>query len=114
MANQSIRKTQARVQERQRRRAKQDRLEKLRLVAPFAAGALLLLLVVGYFLFTSSAGPQVTTGVNGPQVQVDTDKLDLGDQPLGNPVHASFDVKNTGDGTLTLNPAKIATVLEGC
>lgn len=115
MSNQSIRKTQGRVLERERRRAKQERLDKLRQAAPFVAGTLLALLVAGYFFFTSSAGPsQPTAGVNGPQAQVDTDKLDLGDQPLGQTVHASFNVRNAGDGTLTLNPAKIATVLEGC
>jgi hypothetical protein len=116
MSENHIRKTQVRVAERERRRAQQGRNERLKWQIPFAAAGVLALLAVAYFVFTNFTQPSqaVVTGVNGPHFQVDTEKLDLGDQPLGQTVHASFNVKNTGDGSLTLNPAQIATVLQGC
>lgn len=116
MANQPNRRTLVRVKERERRRAERERLDTLRRLAPFAAGGLLVVLIAVYYLVgtANSGAPKVTTATNGPHVQVDTQKIDLGDQPLGNTVHASFNVENAGDGTLTLNAAKIATVLEGC
>ena len=49
-----------------------------------------------------------------PQLQVSTERLDLGKQILGKTVHASFDVSNTGTGALTLSLPQVATVLEGC
>ena len=116
MSRQPIRRTEARNQERDRRRAQLERNQKLKWQIPFAAAGGLILLAAAYFAFASFTKPSqpATTGVNGPQFQVDTEKIDLGDQALGNTVHASFNVKNSGDGTLTLNPAGTATVLEGC
>lgn len=49
-----------------------------------------------------------------PQLQVNTERLDFGKQIFGHPVHASFDVRNTGKGTLTLSVPRSVTVLEGC
>lgn len=49
-----------------------------------------------------------------PQLGVSTDRLDLGKQIFGKTVHASFQVKNTGTGTLTLSVPRSPTVLEGC
>ncbi len=62
------------------------------------------------------ANPSFSLGSNGSpgHFVVNTDKIDLGNEPLGKTVHASFDVKNTGDGPLTLNTDQVATVLEGC
>lgn len=55
-------------------------------------------------------------GSNGgvPQLEVNTERLDLGKQIFESPVHASFDVRNTGNGTLTLSAPQYATLLEGC
>lgn len=49
-----------------------------------------------------------------PQLQVSTERLDLGKQILGKTVHASFEVSNKGTGALTLSVPQVATVLEGC
>ncbi|MDL1894853.1 hypothetical protein FBQ82_01135 [Anaerolineae bacterium CFX7] len=49
-----------------------------------------------------------------PQLQVNTERLDLGKQTFNNTVRASFSVKNVGTGTLTLNVPRSATLLEGC
>ena len=116
MSENHVRKTQVRAAERERRRVHQARSERLKWQIPFAAAGILALLAVAYFAFTNFAQPSqaVVTGINGPRFQVDTEKLDLGDEPLGQTVHASFSVKNTGDGSLTLNAAQIATVLQGC
>jgi hypothetical protein len=49
-----------------------------------------------------------------PQLQVSTERLDLGKQILGSTVRASFTVKNAGTGTLTLSAPSRPTVLQGC
>jgi hypothetical protein len=49
-----------------------------------------------------------------PQLQVSTERLDLGKQIFDRPVRASFTIKNSGTGRLTLNVPRVATVLEGC
>lgn len=49
-----------------------------------------------------------------PQLQVSTERLDLERQSLGNSVHTSFDLRNTGKGALTLSVPRSATLLEGC
>jgi hypothetical protein len=115
MSEKPIRRTQARVAERDRRRVQEERKERLKYLIPLAAGAILLALVVGYLVFPSLANPsQGAKGANGGHFQANTEKIDLGDQPLGQTVHASFDIQNTGDGTLTLTVPQIASVLEGC
>ncbi len=116
MSEKPLRKTQARTAERERRRTQQERNERLKWQLPFAGAGVLILFAIAYVVFTTAAKPSqpVATGVNGPHFQVDTDKIDLGDEPLGKTVQASFNVKNTGDGTLTLNAAQMAKVLEGC
>ncbi len=116
MSDKPIRKTRVRLAERERRRAQRERNQRLKWQIPLAALGALAVLAAAYFVFTTvtKSSNAVSAGVNGPHFQVDTEKLDLGDQPLGNTIHASFNVKNTGDGTLTLNPAQTATVLEGC
>ena len=116
MAEKPVRRTLARNAERERRRAQQERRQKLTWQIPLAALGVFAVLAAAYFLFTTVTKPPgaVSAGVNGAHFQVDTEKLDLGDQPLGQTVHASFNVKNSGDGSLTLNAAQIATVLQGC
>jgi hypothetical protein len=116
MSDKPIRKTQLRAAERERRRMQRERNERLKWQIPLAPLGAIVVLAVAYFVFTTvtKSSNAVSAGVNRAHFQVDTEKLDLGDQALGNTVHASFNVQNTGDGTLTLNPARTATVLEGC
>ncbi len=49
-----------------------------------------------------------------PQLQVNTERLDLGKQIFNKTVRASFTVTNTGTATLTLDVPRSATLLEGC
>ncbi len=115
MSGKQIRRTQARVMERERRRAEQERKERLKWQIPLGVGVLLVVIAVAYLVFTTVAKPKVANaGVIGPRFQVDTEKLDLGKQPLGKSVRAVFNVKNSGDDALTLNAAQTATVLKGC
>ena len=114
MAENSTRKTQARIAERERRRQQEERIQTLKTVVPVLAG-IILLLAVGYSLFTVITKPAtLNPGVVGPRLQVDRDKIDLGKQPLGKTVRAVFNLKNTGDGTLTLSVPRTVTLLQGC
>lgn len=49
-----------------------------------------------------------------PQIQVSAERLELGKQIMGRPVRAAFTVTNAGNGALTLQVPRVATVLEGC
>ena len=109
-----MRKTQARTAERERQRAERQKQEKRRGQIVLLAIASVAILATVYFAYVAVSGPQKVTGVLGPHFAVNTDKIDLGDEPLGKTVRASFDVKNTGDGTLTLNTPQMPTVLKGC
>ncbi len=111
MSNQPIRKTQARARERERARQQADRRDAITQVIPFGiAAAVVLFIGVAVFLMTNQ--PQTVSGT--PRLQVDQEKIDLGDQPLGKTVRAAFTVKNVGDGTLKLDVPKVATLVTGC
>ncbi len=115
MAENSTRKTQARIAERERRRRQEERGQTLKTVVPVIVG-ILILLGVGYSFLTLTNRPTapINAGVVGPRLQVDRDLIDLGKQHLGNTVRAVFNLKNAGDGTLTLNVPRLVTLLQGC
>lgn len=114
MAENSTRKTQVRIADRERRRRDQERGQTLRTLIPVVAG-FILLLAVGYaFVRLTSQPATLNPGVVGPRLQVDRDSIDLGKQKLGNTVRAVFNLKNAGDGTLTLNVPRVVTLLQGC
>ena len=114
MAENSVRKTQARSAERERRRQQQERNKKLKIAVP-AAIAIIFALTIGYLSLTQppSARP-ANAGAVGARLQVDRDRIDLGYQHLGNTVRAVFNLKNVGDGTLNLNVPRTVTLLQGC
>ena len=114
MADNSVRKTQARVAERERRRQQEERNRNLRTAIPVVAG-IIILLAVGYaFLAQANQSSSPANGGAGPRLQVDRDQIDLGRQRLGNTVRAVFNLKNVGDGTLSLNVPRTVTLLQGC
>jgi hypothetical protein len=114
MADNSMRKTQARVAERERRRQQEERNKNLKTAIPVVAG-IIILLAVGYAFFTqANQSSQPVTGAVGPRLQVDRDQIDLGRQPLGKSVRAVFNLKNVGDSTLNLNVPRTVTLLQGC
>ncbi len=114
MAENSMRKTQARVAARDRRRQQEERNKKLRIAIPVAVG-IIAVLAAGYSLL-AQAKPAVPAnpGIVGPRLQVDRDQIDLGYQHLGNVVRAVFNLKNAGDAALNLNVPQTVTLLQGC
>ncbi len=115
MAEEHVRKTQARYEERARRRAERERRERIIHLIPFGLIGVIALLLIGFGFYSSIKTTGVFVDPNGKaQFTVDTEKLELGDQKLGRPIKASFNVKNTGDGKLTLSTPPMVTALEGC
>lgn len=116
MAEQPIRRTQARVAERERRRRKEEQKGKLLKIVPLTLVAILAIVGVGYTVYTKTVKPPraANAGVIGPRVQVDQEMLDLGNRPLNVPIRAQFNVKNSGDDTLNLVVPQVVTALEGC
>ncbi len=109
MSNQPIRKTQARLVERERARKQAARHDAIIHTLPFViAAAVVLFIGIAVFLAMNP------TASGTPRLQIDQERIDLGKRIFNQPVRAVFNVKNVGDGTLTLETPKIATVLEGC
>lgn len=77
-------------------------------VGGIAVAAVLVLALVW-----STLAPRHSYG-GRPQLQVSTERLELGKQIFGHTIRASFTVKNTGTGTLTLSAPSRPTVLQGC
>ena len=115
MSEQPIRKTQARLAERERARAQEQRKGMLKKFIPLAVVFLVAVFVlfVGLTTLTQTSG-QIIQGATGPRAQVDRENLDLGTQPFDKTVRAAFTVKNVGDGTLKLDVPKVATLVDGC
>jgi hypothetical protein len=56
--------------------------------------------------------PAKVTG--SPRLEVDKDRIDFGDVPLGKTVKASFKLTNVGDESLTISYPPVAEVVDGC
>ena len=110
-----IRKTEARIAERQRMRAEEQRKGMLKKFVPLAVVFLVAVFVIFVGLTTlNQTSNQNVQGATGPQLQVDREKIEMGKQIFNNTVRAAFTVKNVGDSTLKLEAPKVASVLEGC
>jgi flagellar basal body-associated protein FliL len=116
VSEQSLRRTQARVAERERRRKQEEQKGKLLKIVPLTLVAILAVAGIGYAVLTSAVKPPraANAAVIGPRLEVDREQLDLGDRKLNVPVRASFNVKNAGDDTLNLVVPQVVTALEGC
>lgn len=109
MSNQPIRKTQVRAMERERARKKVKRRAMFTRAVPLVI-ATAGVVFVGIVVFLAMNQPVA----GAPRLQVDQEKIDLGNRIFNQPVRGVFTVKNVGDGVLKLETPKIATVLEGC
>jgi hypothetical protein len=79
------------------------------------AGGALLLAVVAWMAWPRAAAPRAPIEVNGaPKLKVSSDRVDLGDVPLGKTVGASFTLTNVGDQPLRFGAAPYVETLEGC
>ncbi len=115
MAEGNMRRTQARMEERMRRRAEQERSARLKRMIPLGILGALAVIAIGFVLFGTLRTSGALDNPNGkPKFTVDSEKLELGDQKLGHAIKASFKVTNTGDARLTLNAPSMVTALEGC
>ncbi len=75
---------------------------------------LVALLVVAAGLVWFVQNQPIASAERGPRLSVDRERIDLGDQKLGDTVHAVFHLQNVGDETLTLNAPRTAILLAGC
>lgn len=111
MENQPIRKTQARTLERGRVRQQIERRNTLTRTLPFViAAAVVLFISIVIFLALNQATP----GVVGARLQVDQERIELGNRVFDQSVRATFTIKNIGDETLKLEVPRVATLIEGC
>ncbi len=81
-----------------------------------AMGGLVLVLLGIFFALRNDkpAAPYTPESTGGPKLTVDSDRVDLGDQKLGNTVSVSFKLKNVGDQPLTFSKEPYVEVKEGC
>lgn len=94
-----------------RKRRKQNRWTPLLMAL---AGVLLLALAVAG-LNGRKGRPQVEGQVSGaPGLQVDQERIDLGDMRFNQLAEVTFQVSNTGDQPLRFEKAPYVEVVEGC
>ena len=75
----------------------------------------IILLLAAFFAWRSLNRPKAEIQVSGaPSLQVDKERVDLGDVPLGQTVSVSFEVSNVGDQPLQFSEAPYVEVVEGC
>ena len=80
----------------------------------FVVGGALILIVITFFAFqkkNSAFTPEVR---EGPSLNVDKEKVDLGDVKLGKTVQVSFELKNYGNQPLQFSKAPYIEIKEGC
>jgi len=79
-------------------------------------GGLLLLGGAAYFVWgNGAASPSANIEVKGsPRLQVDQDKIDLGEIKLGQTVEARFQLTNVGDQPLRFAEKPYIEIVEGC
>lgn len=111
-----MRRTQARIAERERHCKEHARQGTMRKTIPLVLIALVVLAGLSYFFYARTVAPPrpANAGIVGPKLQVDQNLIDFGEQHFNTTVRATFDVKNVGDSPLSLNVPKVATVKEGC
>lgn len=75
----------------------------------------LLLLGVAFLASRDAPAPQVPVEVVGnPSLEVDKERVDLGDVKLDQPVQVVFQLTNVGDQTLRFTQEPYIEVVEGC
>ncbi len=77
-------------------------------------GGAVLLIAAVFFAFAQPPQPTVDASGGTPKIKADKERVDLGDQKLGNTVSVSFTLTNEGDGTLRFTKEPYVEVKEGC
>ena len=102
--------SQTRYKQKNRRKKKQAPWP---LIAMIAGGFLLIIGAV--FTFSQGSKPKAVIEVAGaPSIKVDKEKVDLGNEKLGQTVQVSFQLTNVGDQVLRFSEAPTVEVKEGC
>lgn len=74
-----------------------------------------LLLSLAFLAFRKDPAPKAAIEVTGaPSLQVDQEKVDLGDMKFNQPAQVSFQITNVGDQTLRFAKDPYIEVVEGC
>lgn len=77
-----------------------------------------LIVLIGVVLLAVAAmmlsGQSTGEGSGRPLLQVDRDKVDLGDVSLGQTVEVTFNLTNKGDGVLRFSEAPYTELAAGC
>jgi len=79
-----------------------------------AVGVALIAFVVIQAVSSNSTPPPAPLVTGGPALQVDKEKVDLGDIPLGETVNVSFELTNVGDQPLQFTKKPYIEVAAGC
>lgn len=75
-------------------------------------GAVVLIIALIFALQQTQGTTDNSSGT--PKLRADKELVDLGDQTLGNPVKVTFQLSNTGDGTVRFSKEPYVEVKEGC
>ena len=73
-----------------------------------------ILLIAAFFAFQKKPATVTPETTGGPNLKVDKENVDLGDQKLGSTVQVSFTITNVGDQPLRFSKAPYIEVKEGC
>lgn len=77
-------------------------------------GVVILIVIAALFVFQNKPAPYRPEVTGGPSLQTNTEKVDLGDQKLGQTIQVSFQIKNVGDQPLVFTKSPYIEVKEGC
>ena len=77
-------------------------------------GGAVLLIAAVFFALAQQSQPTIDTAGGTPKIKADKERVDLGDQKLGNTVSVSFKITNEGNGTLRFTKEPYVEVKEGC
>jgi hypothetical protein len=88
--------------------------KKIPLWLPLIIVAGVVLIAVALISNRQAASPTTPQVSDGPALQVDQEKIDLGDVPLGETVSVKFEITNVGDQPLRFTQKPYIEVAAGC
>lgn len=80
----------------------------------FVIGGVIIVLISSLLALQNKPTTYIAEVEGKPSLQVDEDKIDLGDVRLGTTVQTSFKIRNVGDQELKFTQVPFVEVKEGC